>query len=133
MTEVKEAFEKLDSYFECILKDKKTEFYKILKDSQALVAGGFITKFLFDTKNNDYKYQDMDIYVNAKNVIPIRNFIASISETIQAKARASLYCKSFLSRNNIIKLQTFYTDSVIIDLMHVRNKTNPLNVVKILT
>lgn len=129
MTEVVGAFDRINKFFEKIFKDKTNEFYSMLKKSEALVSGGCVTKSLFET-TEDWYGSDVDIYVNSKNVLPLRDWLISQCEKIVPKARASLYCNSFLKRNNVIKVQSLTVNGYSFDLMHVRNKSNPVNVVK---
>lgn len=107
------------------------EFCKILKDNNAILSGSSVLGAIL--KNHNWDTSDLDIYVNAKNYIPVRDFLFKNTVLID-KRRSSGYCNSFLSKNKIIDVCTFrynINENVrVIDLMNVRNAQNVTNVIK---
>ena len=123
----------------------------ILIDCEALVAGGFLlgTIHNYDRRNNinsnDPKL-DMDFYVPCRNLVKFNKIFAKLIDAHSvSQHNATFYCRSFLRRNGIRSVQTFYSASVrefnawghihdikfpLIDIMAVRNARSPLDVVQ---
>ena len=120
--------EKLKKYFP--EEDKLQKFFELLKSNQALVAGGFILNLI--TRSDNF-ITDLDIYVPSKNIVNFINGISDLYEPIifHRIRESSKYCSSFLRKNGIRRVYTFdhRTLGNMIDIMSVRNKKTPLEVV----
>lgn len=110
--------------------EKLNEFCSLLKENNAIIAGGSVSKAVY---NGNWYVEDLDIYVNIKNSIPIRNFIINLPLSIfsiETKGRDNLYCNSFLKMNRIYKVVRFnFLNEKHIDLMYVYNSRSLLDVV----
>jgi hypothetical protein len=100
-------------------------FQNALKESQALIAGGSVCRSVYD---KNWEVEDLDIYVNIKNCINIRDVINSKCNKVVLQGIDSFYCNSFLHKNRISKVLRFKFGTKHIDLMYVYNDT-PLNTV----
>jgi hypothetical protein len=140
--------------------EKIATFKELLISQQAIVSGGSVVRSIFDgdftlrgapvfqtrnpehvsqtLKNNDWISDDIDIYVNAKNCIPIRNFLHEhcrsfeipkpVDDNGKAQKKESTYTTSLFKRSKIIKIIRFNGTSrgarrvpIHIDLMIVSN------------
>jgi hypothetical protein len=122
----------------------------ILIDCEAVVAGGFLLGTIHDYngKNNfdkaDFKL-DMDFYVPCRHLVKFNKVFAKLIDAHSvSQHNATFYCRSFLRRNGIRSVQTFYAAPAIvqngnwrhevklplIDIMAVRNARSPLDVVQ---
>lgn len=108
--------------------DKLDEFKKVLKSCNAYCAGGSVLASIVE----DEKYKgDIDIYVNVKNVVPLRNFLVSLKGLLKVSKRAtSNYTNFFLDINNIKRIIRFqYEDEKSIDLVYIGNERTVESVV----
>jgi len=109
----------------------------LLKTNEAIISGGFILEAI---QNSNYKSFDIDIYVPSKNLYDFNRPMSKLfSATSFFQYNASSYCLSFLRKNGIRCVQTyrriergqdginFYKG---MDIMGVRLRNNPLNVVQ---
>ena len=110
-------------------------FRNLLKETEALVAGGFVLHSCID---GSIRNRDIDIYVPVKNtpkfiheMFQKENPIIAVDHT--TAYGASLYCHSFLRKNGIRKVYSFsrgyHPHRRAIDVMSVRTKRSPLAVV----
>ena len=135
MNSIKTRFSMTDEQFD--------ELCKALIAHRALIAGGFILQAVVPQGQRDrtnefiYNKGDIDIYVPIKET-PLfieKIFTPAIFGTPhQFKGvLATLYCRSFLRRNGIRDVKTYRLkdseDSIQIDLMSVRNRRSPIQVV----
>lgn len=124
--------------------DKIELFKELLKSQKAIISGGSIVRSLFDSPKN-WISDDIDIYVNAKNCIPLRNFLLQectsfeIPKPLDDKGKVKkgnhTYTQSLFKRSKIIKIIRFnmfqnnitiqpYNPDLHIDLMIVSNSVN---------
>jgi hypothetical protein len=126
-----------------------------LIECEALVAGGFLlgTIHNYDKENNrDDPKLDMDFYVPCRNLVKFNKIFAKLIDANSvSQHNATFYCRSFLRRNGIRSVQTFYSapktvvyqpargrhpaierevTEPLIDIMAVRNARSPLDVVQ---
>jgi hypothetical protein len=107
-------------------------FRNLLKETEALVAGGFVLQSCID---GPIEKRDIDIYVPVKNIPKFfRGMFYSQPPIFHTKRTwsygASLYCHSFLRKNGIRKVYTFSSNQHnSMDIMSVRTKRSPLAVV----
>jgi hypothetical protein len=115
----------------------------MLIDCEALVAGGFLlgTIHNYDRRDN-INYQDpkldMDFYVPCRNLVKFNKVFAKLIDAHSvSQHNATFYCRSFLRRNGIRSVQTFFGPEInddraspLIDIMAVRNARSPLDVVQ---
>lgn len=92
--------------------DTFLEFKTLLKASQALISGSSVLHSLFPPEDvSSWSANDLDIYVNAKNFIPLRDFLASKCKHINSPTnffgKKSNYSHSFFKMNKILKMYTF--------------------------
>jgi hypothetical protein len=96
--------------------DTLNEFKTLLKSSQALISGSSVLHSLFNPEEvSTWSANDMDIYVQAKNFIPLRDFLASKCKHIYSPSmnlgKENNYSHSFFKMNKILKMYTFkFTD-----------------------
>lgn len=111
---------------------KLSTFKKLLASQNAIISGGSVTRAIIDPINvRNWDLTDLDIYVNARNVLPIKVFLKSISKNNFIQGVDKLYSDSFLSRNRIIKVIRFNINKENhIDLMIVRNNRLVTDVVR---
>lgn len=128
---------KFESFVESFINENidEDEFIKIdeiknvLKQSNAIIAGGSVLRFCSNEQNELWETGDIDIYVNNKNVIPIRNFLASFSQRVEILGYGNnIYNKNFFNVSKIYKVVRFYTkfdyiqeNVKHIDLVYVHN------------
>jgi hypothetical protein len=144
-------------------------FKDLLISQQAIVSGGSVVRSLFDgdfslrgtpvfqtrvpehtsptLKNTDWFSDDIDIYVNAKNCIPLRNFLMQncksfeipkpVDDNGKTQKKESTYTTSLFKRSKIIKIIRFngitpgtHRIGVHIDLMIVSNSVTLPEVVQ---
>lgn len=128
---------RLENHLNVVFGEKYGAFLTALKESQAIVSGGCVLRHLIndDTRFENLQEQDMDIYVNIKNVKPIRKFLCSLiqntGKVVFLKNKTG-YCNSFLYKNKIKQVVTFEIPEINlkVDLMYVRNSQPLKNVVK---
>ena len=106
--------------------DHNEEFDTILKESDALVAGGAIVNTI-----TGMIIKDIDIYVPIKN---LKKFVSNLKTIFLIEKyrmiESSKYCRSFLRRNGIKKIYTIIgPNRKVIDIMSIRNSRTPLQVV----
>jgi hypothetical protein len=89
-----------------------TEFKNLIKANGALISGSSVLHSLFPPAETAWKSNDIDIYVQAKNFIPLRDFLVSKCEAYRhpEKFPNTNYGKSFFKMNKIIKMYTFTFD-----------------------
>jgi hypothetical protein len=97
--------------------DKIEPFKDILNSQKAIVSGGSIVRSLFDSPEN-WVSEDIDIYVNAKNCIPLRNFLLKeckyfeipkpLDDKGKVKKEVHTYTQSLFKRSKIIKIIRFH-------------------------
>lgn len=126
--------------------ERTEEFCRILKQHNALVAGGFLLKAIYpnqDVQNEGWKTGDIDLYVNLKNTKPFMNELFSNSQGTplfkplhHKHYLASLYCRSFMRRNGIrgvktiaIKGRSPSLSGFNMDMVSIRNRRTPVEVV----
>jgi len=119
-----------------------TRLCTLLKDTGAIIAGGSVLQAFQDAGGSDavIKKQDIDIYVPVKtakaffnafvrdNVLAILN-TEKVGNIRERSYKSALYCSSFLQKNGIIKVYNYVSKSVEFDVMIVRNRRTPLQVV----
>jgi hypothetical protein len=128
---------RLENHLNVVFGEKHGAFLNALKESQAIISGGCVLRHLIndDTRFENLQEQDMDIYVNIKNVKPIREFLCSLiqntGKVVFLKNKTG-YCNSFLYKNKIKQVITFEIPGINlkVDLMYVRNSQSLKNVVK---
>lgn len=127
-SEIKERFENfLTDFNTANLGFNLNEFIQILKQTGALIAGGSVCRSVY---NKSWRVQDLDIYVNIKNCIPIRDFLNRYCSSSIHNGYDNMYSNSFLSKNRISKVMRFkFHSHKHIDLMYVYNDTPILKVV----
>ncbi len=125
--DIKTHYKETVKNFLNISDEKFDEFCSILKENKAVISGGSVAKSVF--KKNWY-VEDLDIYVNIKNAIPIRDFISNFCEDVYHKGCDDLYCNSFLHKNRIYKVVRFIIDETKhIDIMYVYNNKPIMEVI----
>jgi len=114
----------------------------MLIDCEALVAGGFLLGTIHNydrnTSNRDDPMLDMDFYVPCRNLVKFNKVFAKLIDAHSvSQHNATFYCRSFLRRNGIRSVQTFFGPDdddeqgpPLIDIMAVRNARSPLDVVQ---
>lgn len=135
-----------------IFGDKTEDFFRLLRDTGSLIAGGQILSACqpFDQTEEPDSVRDTDIYVPVKNIPTFLNtFIKGENPIYRPNTfksyGATLYCKSFLRKNGIRTVFKFsykkeeehlvYPGHMVrktiseVDIMAVRNKRTPLAVV----
>jgi len=128
-----EAYDTYRKKFQLPNGDVVEEFSKVLKDTGAILAGGFLLKAI---EAKEYT-NDMDIYVSCKNLPQLNTALAKmLNYNRMNETMASVYCRSFLRKNGIRSVQT-YSDNqkysrnnINMDIMAVRNKRSPVDVVQ---
>jgi len=108
------------------------DFKTLLKSQNAIIAGGSVSRAIIEPSNvKNWKLSDLDIYVNAKNVLPMKSFFESLTKTFYVQGVDKLYCDSFLHKNRIIKVIRYVLNKTHhIDLMIVRNRRSLEDVVR---
>jgi len=108
--------------------DELSKFKKVLKSCEAFCAGGSVLASIIEDKN--YK-GDIDIYVNVKNAVPIRDFLVSMKGLLTISKRiTSNYSNFFLDINNIKRITRFqYSEERSIDLVYIGNTKTVKSVV----
>lgn len=117
---------------------------QLLQENKAIIAGSSVLNPLVE--NSSIWKSDIDIYVpipNDKTVHDLfRHNPALIESAIERyglqNVKSSSYCSSFMKRNGIRTVVKYHTrqpgvdrwDQLDIDIMAVRKRTNPLNVVQ---
>ncbi len=127
------AFRRGEAYI--ALKEKIPEIDTLLLETGALIAGGSILR-TFNMGETDWgSGTDIDIYVPCKNLPAFLTVIRTKYDN-RRNIKASEYCSSFLRRNGIRTVQSFRpigargSEGIKLDIMAVRNRTTPLNVVQ---
>ena len=123
---------------------------KFIVQNNIILAGGFLLGTIHNYERmTDYDLNDindkvdMDFYVPCKNLVRANKFFAKmVNAKSVSQYNATFYCKSFLRRNGIRSVQTFYGEpntrtpsgykfnNNLIDIMAVRNARSPLDVVQ---
>ena len=123
---------------------------KFIVQNNIILAGGFLLGTIHNYERmTDYDLNDindkvdMDFYVPCKNLVRANKFFAKmVNAKSVSQYTATFYCKSFLRRNGIRSVQTFYGEpntrtpsgykfnNNLIDIMAVRNARSPLDVVQ---
>ncbi len=108
------------------------DFKALLKSQNAIIAGGSMSRAIIEPSNvKNWKLSDLDIYVNAKSVLPMKSFFESLTKTFYVQGVDKLYCDSFLHKNRIIKVIRYVLNKTHhIDLMIVRNRRSLEDVVR---
>jgi len=109
------------------------KFRKLLKDNDAIIAGGAVLSAAIG-----YRSSDIDIYVPIKNFKAFNEGIIDLFKPESYKTTfATFYCRSFLKRNGIRQITRFSAQSQYyadvpfdIDVMAVRNSRHPTDVAK---
>jgi hypothetical protein len=108
-------------------------FKKLLKECNAVVAGGSVLSSSVPTKSH-YWSSDIDIYVRIEDSKPLLNFmLGECNHNKFQTGRFANYCETFLSKNGIRCIyRSNSTENSLykIDLMTIRNSKTPLDVVK---
>jgi len=117
---------------------KLNQFKDLLVSTESIIAGGSILGFI----NNEQTTNDFDIYVSAKNTPMLKEGLKNMFgvKTVNIY-NASVYCESFLKKNNIRKVSTlarivetqhpniFQIDLTLnFDIMSIRKKSSPIQV-----
>ena len=123
--------------------DSLTFLNKTLKENNAVIAGGFLLNAIHNyVRPGVYETVDIDIYVPCKNLKRLNKTMAKLTSSGRlTQHNATSYCLSFLRRNGIRSVQTFYPSNdqrdpirysvpSIMDIMAVRNTRSPLDVVQ---
>lgn len=112
----------LELYFN----DKVDEFSTLLKNTNALLAGGSILNTITGAR-----VKDLDIYVPIDKLKYFIDGLKKIFDSVKYRlVESSKYCKSFLRKNGIKKIYTLNDkDYNRIDIMSIRNNRTPLQVV----
>jgi len=123
--------------------DTLTFLNRTLKENNAVIAGGFLLNAIHNyIRPGVYETVDIDIYVPCKNLKKVNKIMAKLTNSGRlSQHNATSYCLSFLRRNGIRSVQTFYhanetRDPIrysipsIMDIMAVRNARSPLEVVQ---
>ena len=100
---------------------------KVLKDNNAIIAGGSVLASVIDGVIND-----LDIYVNLKNAQKFYNnlYTTSLIDSEYSRHIAPPYDKSFLIKNNILSRFTTYMRSTKVDIMVVSDDVSVESVVE---
>jgi len=127
--------------------ERMEHFCRLLKQHNALVAGGFLLKAIqpnMDVQNEGWKKGDIDLYVNVKNTRPLMEALferqGDPSPLFQPHTYngylASLYCRSFMRRNGIrgvksmeVKVAVQSPQWMTLDIVSIRNRRTPVQVV----
>jgi len=106
--------------------DSVDEFSTLLKNSNALLAGGSILSMITGAL-----VKDLDIYVSIDKLKYFIDGLKKIFDSVKYRlVESSKYCKSFLRKNGIKKIYTLNDkDNKKIDIMSIRNNRTPLQVV----
>ncbi len=110
---------------------------ELLIKYNAIVSGSFILYSIGLISNAN----DMDIYVNCKNLMNFRNELMNLIQRVRGNIRSfseytsSTYCVSFLRKNGIRSVQSFTVlfpngEYQGFDIMGIRNKIKPIDVVQ---
>jgi hypothetical protein len=118
-----EKFRASEAYLK--VKGKIYNIDELMQETGALIAGGGV---LSTISPQPWLSNDLDIYVPCRTLpallVPFRRAFAA--PRYRNYFKASEYCPSFLRRNGIRCVQTLGG----VDIMSVRHKTTPLNVVQ---
>jgi hypothetical protein len=130
--------------------NKINPFKELLKSQKAIISGGSVVRSLFDSPS-EWQSDDLDIYINAKNCIPLRNFLLKecssfeipkpLDDKGKVKKENHTYTQSLFKRSKIIKIIRFYMlqqnsliqgncENLHIDMMIVSNSVNLPEVVQ---
>jgi hypothetical protein len=115
-----------------------------LIECEALVAGGFLLGTIHNYDGGRKRYEredpklDMDFYVPCRNLVKFNKIFAKLIDAHSvSQHNATFYCRSFLRRNGIRSVQTFFGPDdddeqgpPLIDIMAVRNARSLLDVVQ---
>ena len=112
--------------------ERLKKFVYLLKDNNALLAGGYINMAV---NFNDYPYypmhSDLDIYINKKN---IEKFIDDIMKTITILTFkfdiSSPYLESFFRKNGLLSRLVLMAPGIRLDILIIRDDYNLLDVIK---
>ena len=108
----------------------------ILQENGALIAGSSVLGVI-----GGFEASDIDMYVQSRNYMSVLNGLKPVME-VRTQYKASEYCKSFMRRNGIRTVQKLveYESAAMrryrrdvpfhVDLMAVRNRRSPLEVVQ---
>ena len=124
-----ESYDAYTTKFQLPNGDISEVFSKLLKDTGAILAGGFLLKAI---EVKPYT-MDMDIYVSCKNLPQLNTALAKmLGYNVMNETMASVYCRSFLRKNGIRSVQTYSNrnSTINMDIMAVRNKRSPVDVVQ---
>ena len=107
---------------------------QILKDCNAVIAGGSVLSAYVDSRS---RLNDIDVYVNKKNAIKLKNRIKEIGYTDIFKGDIqSQYDNSFFVKNNIIarfpvamKDTKYFRENTYIDIIIVSDNVDIIQVV----
>jgi hypothetical protein len=104
------------------------EWTKILRDNQAIIAGGSVLAGI----NTNTAYDDIDIYVNLRNAQNFRNKLKHhySNTTIFDAHLAPAYDQSFLIKNNILGRLSFVAGRKMGDIMIVSDDVTLESVVE---
>lgn len=112
--------------------ENKTKLCQLLTETGSVIGGGFVLQSI--VQNESVKFVDMDIYVPCeKTPLFLSTLIANkLHPKIErySSQDSSLYCRSFLRRNGIRRIHTFYnrTRLGVMDVMSIRERTTPVKV-----
>lgn len=98
--------------------DKTIAFVTALKESKAVIAGGFALNALLGTLTTG----DVDVYVNAAWLQPILTFLVKNTMYLHCH-QVSPYSTSFMKRNGIVSRLSFRSKTKSIDLMILHSRT----------
>ena len=110
-------------------------------ENNIILAGGFLLSVIHNYVRKNYSSDniydlDMDFYVPCKNLVNANKIFAKLVNARRVgQYNATFYCQSFLRRNGIRTVQSFYhypdnNNQNVIDVMAVRNGRSPLDVVQ---
>lgn len=117
--------ENFHSILTLFFKEKVEEFKNVLQRQKAIISGGSVARALFNEDDLNWKISDLDIYVQAKDFIPLRDYFLDNSKRVEIIFQGNNntgYSYNFFKKNKIIKLYRFHIDNFLhIDLMMVKN------------
>jgi hypothetical protein len=118
-----------------------TRLCTLLQETGSLIAGGSVLQSYQRATHDEEQVssKDIDIYVPIRNILRFKEqFLQIVGDriTIEQAYHSSLYCNSFLQKNGIKKVISYYLRSHTnrsfartFDIMIVRNRRTPLQVV----
>ena len=110
----------------------KDKLCELLRNTGSVLSGGFVLNAIVNYEKN-LDFMDMDIYVPCENV-PLF-LITIVTQKVYPPnvhtygfQNSSLYCRSFLRKNGIRRVHTFFEYRGVMDIMSLRKSTTPVKV-----